>query len=516
LVRRRKHLFFRLDAFTMPRVTLPRRFSFAVLVLLTTAAACTSSESPGPSPAPDVDAGAAACTSPEVAGAPLGIKCNALVDREGRTVLLHGVNARVNGVFDVTFADGRKELEPIPAFTAADASRIRAIGFNALRLPIQWSAIEPTETGGFDEAYLAKVDATVKLAGDAGLYVLVDIHQDAFSKEIGEDGAPLWAIVPPATKLLEGPLDDLGDRRSSKQVTDAFATFFGASTDGVRLRERFAAMAVHVAARYAQNDAVIGLEIFNEPIASDPELLAFDKQISAAVRAAAPQKLVLFEPSATRNIVDKASLGAGPIAPGTVYAPHVYTLSFTGSDASRAAATKETFRASNERAREEADSFGAPLVITEFGWDPKAANFASFMRWQSELQDEQRASSFLWLWKESSQGSWGFFDTAADGSASERASAVAAVMRVRLESVPGALASVAYDADAKHFETHYTVDASVTATTARVFVGVTLGPGPFDARCDGNQVTYTGADVLEIPCGGPGAHVLTVDAKPVR
>jgi hypothetical protein len=69
---------------------------------------------------------AGACTSPDFTGAPLGVHCNALVDTSGRTVLLHGVNARVAGVFDVTFTDGR--LPPASARSASTRSASRSAG----------------------------------------------------------------------------------------------------------------------------------------------------------------------------------------------------------------------------------------------------------------------------------------------------------------------------------------------------------------------------------------------------
>src|SRR5262245_49542700 len=68
-----------------------------------------------------------------------------LVDVRGREVTLRGVNARAEGIFDVTFDDGRLPLEPIPVFDRGDARRMRAFGFNLLRLPINWSALEPVE-----------------------------------------------------------------------------------------------------------------------------------------------------------------------------------------------------------------------------------------------------------------------------------------------------------------------------------------------------------------------------------
>ena len=77
-----------------------------------------------------------------------------------------GVNARIEGIFDVTFDDGRVPLEPIPVLTAGDCTRMRQLGFNLLRLPINWSAIEPTR-GNYDAAYLDAVQAAVDCAADA-------------------------------------------------------------------------------------------------------------------------------------------------------------------------------------------------------------------------------------------------------------------------------------------------------------------------------------------------------------
>jgi endoglycosylceramidase len=51
-------------------------------------------------------------------------------------------------------------------------------GFNVLRLPINWSGIEPQE-GEFSQAYFEKIDQLINLARDAGLHVLVDFHQHA-------------------------------------------------------------------------------------------------------------------------------------------------------------------------------------------------------------------------------------------------------------------------------------------------------------------------------------------------
>src|SRR5262249_48117848 len=115
------------------------------------------------------------------------------VDAHGREVTLRGVNARVAGVFDVSFTDGRQPLEPIPRFDEGDAARIGAFGLALRRRPTGWSAPEPPP-GAYDRAYLERIAAVVRACRAHGIVVLIDFHQDAFSKEIGQDGAPRWVL----------------------------------------------------------------------------------------------------------------------------------------------------------------------------------------------------------------------------------------------------------------------------------------------------------------------------------
>ena len=446
--------------------------------------------------------------------------CNQLVDSTGRTVLLHGLNARVSGVFDVTFSDGRIPVEPIPAFTSDDATQIRALGFNALRLPINWSAIEPTEDGGIDDSYLDTVASVTSLCNAAGLFVILDFHQDAYSKEIGEDGEPLWAIVPPPTQLLSGPLGgtlpdgavspDLGTRRNSAQVGAAFATFFD-SDGGQPLRDRYTAMAVQVATRFAGDPAVVGFELFNEPVASDDDIHPLYLEMIHAMRAAAPAKLFFWEPSVIRNELDEAPQGSGTaLGIGTVYSPHVYTDAFTGVETF----TQKSLATSNTNALAEAQSWGAPLVITEWGFGPTDPRFADYVAFEQNDQDQVLASSFFWLWKEESQGNWGFFDD--DGGLTERQSVVQAMTRPRLEAASGVLLE-------RGLQRKRVGDLIVTdrdfsrrarrrrrRTSCRSASAATVPAAQWTATCDGVKVATSGSDPLQITCGGAGEHTLVV------
>jgi endoglycosylceramidase len=471
----------------------------------------------GGPPGAAVDAGP--CTSPDFAGTPLGVHCNQLVDGQGRSVLLHGVNARVNGVFDVSFTDGRLPNEPIPVFTAEDAARIRALGFNALRLPIQWSAIEPTEDGGIDGAYLDTVASVTSLCNAAGLLVLLDFHQDAYSKEIGEDGEPLWAIAPPPTELLGGPMGgtlpdggsspDLGTRRNSAQVGAAFASFFDPD-GGQTLRDRYTAMATQVAARFANDPAVFGFELFNEPLAGDDVEHALYAEMIPAMRAAAPTKLLLWEPDAIRNVFDTAPVGKGtPLGAGTVYSPHIYTDAFTGIETF----TQGSLAKSNVNALSEAQSWGAPLVITEWGFGPTDPRFADYVGFEEDAQEEVLASSFFWVWKEISQGNWGFFDDS-DGGLTERAAMEQALTRPHVEATAGALLSIAYDATVPSLSVKFLGTSAVAApNVVSIGAAAAVSAAQWTATCDGVKAATGGADPLQIACSGPGMHSLVVSAR---
>lgn len=143
-----------------------------------------------------------------------------LHNQRGREITLRGVNTRVQGVFDVTFDDGR-----LP------------------RLPINWSALEPAP-GRYDRDYLARIAAVVTLCQRHGILVRIDFHQDAFAKEIGQDGAPRWVLDlllgPGNYPDLGGPLDDLDARRFVFANT---THTFDDAANTLRLRHRAAGRA---------------------------------------------------------------------------------------------------------------------------------------------------------------------------------------------------------------------------------------------------------------------------------
>ncbi len=437
-----------------------------------------------------------------------------LRDESGRVVILRGVNARVDGVFDVTFDDGRIPLEEIPGFTAADALRMRELGLSVLRLPVNWSGIEPTE-GTFDEAYLDRVAAVVDACAAARVHVIVDFHQDAYSKEIGEDGAPLWAIHPAPDMLLEGPLgDSLPDRIVSPQVQRAYVSFFiddDEDTEDVRLQAAFARMARHVAERFRDEDFVLGYDLYNEPIVADRYLEGFHDRVAAAIREVDDRHLLLFEPSATRNFTERAPLSRVAFADdGGVYAVHLYTFAFTDSRADLETLERADLVPNMDNAVREAARWDVPLLVGEWGIGPDAPNMDLYVRTMHELFDEHLASAAVWLWKEQSQGSWGFYDHEDDGTWTERPHVIAAHARVYAERIAGEPTSMRYDADTRAFELAYEGRGDL----APHVIHVPEGYGAFAVTCDGAPLEAPPRDAatgrIEVVCAGPGPRVVAI------
>jgi len=72
--------------------------------------------------------------------------------------------------------------------------RLRAWGFTFLRLLVTWEAVEHAGPGIYDEEYLRYLHDIVVKAGEYGISLFVDPHQDVWSRFSGGDGAPGWTL----------------------------------------------------------------------------------------------------------------------------------------------------------------------------------------------------------------------------------------------------------------------------------------------------------------------------------
>ena len=225
------------------------------------------------------------------------------VDQTGRQVLFHGVNV----VYKVDpYIPSIGEFDSQNSLNDEDIANLKKWGMNFVRLGVMWEAVERSP-GVYDDEYLDKVDAMIQKLGDAGIYTLVDAHQDVFARSICGEGIPDFyaqELLKDDSHCLNGFLDkmlkpfydkfglcwnleDAGFAKDdegryviedcqtrdfytyymTKQSMSAFGNFF---TNKFGMQDKFIDYWDHVSARFANNPYVVGYDPFNEPFPANP------------------------------------------------------------------------------------------------------------------------------------------------------------------------------------------------------------------------------------------------------
>lgn len=348
------------------------------------------------------------------------------IDESGQYIQLRGINQRAPFLFDISFNDGREANEYIPPFTQEDVEEIARLGFNHLRLPINWSAFEPQKDVYKKEEFFGKIHEILNWCRAAGIYVLLDIHSDAWSKEIGEDGMPGWTIYPTDYEKLEGPINfsALTLRRANSQV---FKSFKDLMLNNYNIRDEYMFFWNSLIEEFKDDPAIIGFEPLNEPTTyfggvTERQFLNFYKICSQNMRFIDTRHLLWLEPDAARNIVGTAPLLGTPFPDDKiVYCPHYYpNLNPLITHATVEGWMHETDKAF-DRIVQEGKSWNAPIVIDEWGVNPTTPNGKSLIvAFMDQMQQRNIHGSF-WLWREAKpgtcglDGTWGFFTDMGDG-----------------------------------------------------------------------------------------------------
>jgi endoglycosylceramidase len=421
-------------------------------------------------------------------------KIHEIVDASGRQVLLRGVN--VNGLADYY----RPDL--LPAYPSGptsyrggacpaddptvegvvlctrDFAQLRALGYDAVRLNVSWSLLEPSP-GHISRPYIDRIAQVVGWARQAGIYVILDMHQDAWSKylystssdhctapyrpTVGYDGAPDWASIHTQPVCALG-----GTRELDPAVEEDFGKLFSnaPAPDGVGLRDHFGSALAALAARFRNDPTVAGYDILNEPSllglnsTDEAMLLPFYAKVIAKVvhETKGFRQLFFIEPDVTRDVTDQSGITVAwsqySRYRNVVYAPHVYTRTFTP--------TTFPMDGGYLSAVSDAQHLGLPLWVGEFGDSPSDDQTVLAAHYQ--LQDSFGLGGALWVWKENvnEPSAWGVYGPPFGAG-------VAQPERISLSSRPyplytaGNLRSLSYDPGTGRF--------AMTATSKAVPVG---------------------------------------------
>jgi endoglycosylceramidase len=491
-----------------PLVLSPLVLSPLVLSLvLGSSTSCKSSSGSGGGP-PATPTGAAR-TDPDA----VHVDGAAFRDGRGRQLLFRGYNAKATTLFDVVFQDGRAPNETFPDLTEAEMTRYEQLGWNVMRLPVNWSGLEPQPLQ-YPDAFFQKLSVVLDMARRHHVYVLIDMHQDAYSKEIGEDGQPLWAIVPAPTMVLGGPSDD--SRRTTGQVLNAGFSFFQNvdAMDGRPLQLAYVAAFQQIAKHVLGDPTVLGYEAFNEPVVfHQAELDSFHQTLADGIHAVDADAPLLFEPVSTRNQTDDAYVTDTPWSNGPgAYAVHIYTGWFSQPDGhSWASQDPSKLAPSMEHAEQERAAWGTPMFVTEFGCDVTMPQGVPWLSAELDLQDRFLASSTAWEF--SGLGAWGFHDD----KGNERPATTHVMARTFPRAVAGTLLAIERPklgdmvvhykgTDATHGLPHEVSLSADYVTSPRVL-------------CDGQAVTFDAAPgraTFTCPVSDDQEHTFEVVGTPVQ
>jgi endoglycosylceramidase len=390
---------------------------------------------------------AAACSDTTLdPGPPLSSDGTRVRDREGRVVLLRGLN--YSGLEFGNLVGRPRGPEE------ADFAQMASWGVNVVRLPIAWGFLEP-EPGAFDESYLAEnVDVVVDHARRHDVWVVLDMHQYLWSPCTGGNGAPAWTCEGRFPETLEG-------------ASLAQSEFWAGATapDGRRLLDHLLDVWERVAARYAGSQTVVAFDLFNEPgdnarqaTFERDSLYPFYREAIARIRATGARQLIALEPPITRNIGIRAR--PEPVGDASLlFAPHLYTTTFGLPNLQYTGDRDAVARDYAQTVAEAAEQGGVPWIGEYGGITDVAGGFLAaterFLADSLAEQDRALIGSVWWAYFPSDNG---FSIVDAEGTPKGRL--VDILVRPWARRTAGIPLAMAVAEDGRSFELRFAADPS--------------------------------------------------------
>jgi hypothetical protein len=338
---------------------------------------------------------------------PLHAEGTNLVDDQGRTVVLHGVNfgnwlVLEHYFYGTSFPDERslwalmqsrfgtagmtsvKEAHRSAWITPADFARVRALGLNAVRVPF-WSDVLETDAdpGNYSAEGWKWLDRAVDWCEAAGVYCVLDFHG------------------------LPGGQSDADHTGAAGRDQ-----YWSSPQDHKRAADIWRA----VAARYRGRAAVAAFDLMNEPMGapSDDALLSAYGELLAAVRSADPERLVIVE-DGYRGLQIFPSPAAQNWS-GVIFSQHHYA---TFGDPDPTPEKVESYIAKNFAATAAQEKrLDAPVFVGEWNVMDKSAGGTAMTRRYIDEMGSRGWSWAIWTYKQTNAGGvspdifWSFYRNA--------------------------------------------------------------------------------------------------------
>ena len=444
-------------------------------------------------------------------------------DSTGRSIIFHGVNV----VYKTPpFIPSDGEFDPELSLNDQDIEYMKEWGFNAVRLGVIWQAVE-RELGTYDFQYLNKINDLITKLGKAGIYTLVDSHQDLLSNAYCGEGMPTFyntgirhscyqSLLSIGFKLgglcksmesynfqtdKEGnPLTSDCKKNlfyfyyTSPEVNSLFYSLYTNST----IQEAFYNYWEAVASTIGNNPYILGYDLFNEPWPGDfyhkpslfiPQRVDYEylrpmyKGASDKIVKHSPH-LITFEAVQFPDTFSEFIFPVGFTEPPaendrSVLNAHTYccqvsaTMCKSGEPPLEQAKTtcRDFHRKKISQRYVDAKRLKVALMVSEFGACSDSEACMEEILGATDVIDELGVSWMYWQYK-------GYDDITTTGSSTEglfnkdgsvQTNKVKALTKTYLKATQGQVKSMKFDVETGFFTATYKLDSSITAPTELYF-----------------------------------------------
>jgi len=373
-------------------------------------------------------------------------------DEAQRHVILRGVNT-----------SGAAKVPPFRAIRGPeDFAPLGGWGFNTVRLLFTWEAFEP-EPGVYDFAYLDYYRQMVSWAARYDLFVIADIHQDAYSRaSIGGcgEGFPLWTLPPHAKRTTpdNGPrcaqwgLKALVDWHMHRAWHHFYENTYGA-------RDHYLEMLDHLAGALANLENLAGFDLLNEPWGKEQgQLASLYADGAAVIRQRLPQAVIFLSAHALTSTGLIPTRLPKPELDHMVHATHYYdpALAVTKSW------TKSALKLATRAWKQVQNKWDTPIFLGEFGTTPQIKDGVGYVDAIYDVIDRELYSSAHWVytptWDNVAKDGW----NREDFSINNQHGKLRGTYRPRpfVAKTPGRLLAMAWDESQKILRARCALDRS--------------------------------------------------------
>lgn len=426
-------------------------------------------------------------------------------DASGGAVLLRGADVAGNSKVPPFKGIGPlTQLDPLQTW-----------GMNVVRLLFTWEAYEGQQ-GVYDDAgYLAYYIGLVHAAGQRGIFVVVDFHQDAFSRYALQgcgEGFPEWTLPSTVTPAVPDNGADCADW-GTRQVGDAdiktlWSSFFGTSDSPSPTRAAYLTMIARVATALAGEPAVIGYDLLNEPLGDEvTQLGPLYTDAVAAIRAVDPEAIAFVSPNGITSAGTATKL-TQPTFTNFAYAPHFYDPIVQGTKAWND--SDETIGFSNMLATVAA--WNVPLFLGEFGAPPDVDGLDGYMGAIHAQLNGALASGTQWAytpgWTPTAKDGWNTEDfSIVDDTGATRANFRPRPFPRRVAGTP-TLIQVTQETDPKKNTLQLTWDNLPAAGATELFLPAAYFGGNVSVDGDGDVKCKRSGDIFSCTAKSSGSKSL--------